>query len=98
MNTYSEFRKSNRIEHKATVMIVDEPAEYFSYGQMINYSAGGIGFWSDFAFKPWVRINIRLDNPLFKAAPKTYRGIVRWCKELEHDESQFLYGVGVKYF
>ena len=42
-------------------------------------------------------INIRFDKPLYKAAPKTYRGTVRWCKELARDDFDYLFGVGVKY-
>lgn len=93
-----EFRKSKRFEHRATVMLEDEPAGYISYGQMINFSGGGMCFGSDVAFKPEAKINIKFEKPIFKAAPKTYHVIVRWCKELADDDSKYFYGVGVKYF
>ena len=97
MNTQIDFRKSQRFEHKSTVMLEDELGGYFSYGQISNYSDGGMGFWSDVAFKQGAKIKVRLDNPLFKTAPKTYHGIVRWCKEMGDDDFQHFYGMGLKY-
>lgn len=97
MNTHIDFRKSKRFEHKTTALLEDEFGGYFSYGQIINYSDGGLCFWSDVAFKPGVKIKMSLDNPLFKTAPKSYSGIVKWCKDLADDDSQYYYGVGVKY-
>jgi hypothetical protein len=38
----TEHRKSERFEHKATVMIENEQAGHFNYGQMVNYSADGM--------------------------------------------------------
>jgi hypothetical protein len=98
MIPYREFRKSKRFEHRTTVMFEDEPTGYFSYGQMINFSNGGMCFGSDVAFKPGAKIKIKLEKPIFKAAPKTYHGKVRWCKELADDDSKYFYGFGVIYF
>jgi PilZ domain len=97
MNTQIDFRRSKRFEHKSTALLEDEFGGYFSYGQIINYSEAGVCLWSDVAFKPGVKIKISLDNRLFKAAPKSYRGIINWCKELGDGGSQYLYGVGLKY-
>lgn len=90
-------RKSKRFDYQSTIMLEDERGGYFSYGQLSNYSEGGIGFFSDFSFKPGNRIKIVLDNPPFKASPKIYRGTIQWCRESEPDGSRYLYAVGVKY-
>ena len=97
MDTQIDFRKGIRIEHKSTALIEDEFGGYFSYGQISNYSDGGVCFLSDVVFKPGTKVKIKLDNLPFKTAPKSYFGIVKWCKELGDDDSQYLYGVGLKY-
>ena len=93
----NEFRKSKRFEHKATVMLEDKGYGYLSYAQMINFSGDGMSFEADFALKPGAKINISLNKPLFKAAPRTYNAIVKWCKELSKDDSPYSYGIGAKY-
>ena len=97
MNTNTELRKVRRFDHKTTVMLENEPSGQFSYAQMINFSGGGMGFGSDFALRPGTIINIRLDKPIFRSAPKTYSAIVRWCKQLSDDNLLCPYGVGVEY-
>ena len=97
MNTYLEYRKSKRFEHKATVMLEVEPDGYFSYGQMINYSDDGMLIGSDAVFKLGTKIKINFDKPLYKAAPKTYRATVKWCNELSAEDAQYHYGIGLKY-
>ena len=97
MNTLIDFRKTKRFEHKSTAMLEDEFGGYFSYGQISNYSGGGMGFWSDVAFKQGAKIKVSLDNPPFKTAPRSYHGIVTWCKEMGDDEPHYFYKIGLKY-
>ena len=97
MNTQTEFRKTARFEHKTTLMVSDEDQKYFSYAQMLNYSAGGMCFGSDVAFKPGARVSVRMEKPLSKTAPKAFRGIVRWCKESAEEEAKYYFGVGIQY-
>ena len=97
MNASTEHRKSKRFEHKATVMIEDEAGGYLCYGQIVNYSSGGMCIGSDMTYSKDTPLNIKFNRPLFKAAPKTYRGTVRWCKELSREGFDYFYGVGVKY-
>jgi hypothetical protein len=78
-------------------MLEDEPAGYFCYGQMQNYSSGGMCVGSDMTYKRGMAVKIRFDIPVYKAAPKTYHGTVRWCKELVRDDFEYSYGVGIKY-
>jgi hypothetical protein len=97
MNTSTENRKSKRFEHKATVMIEDEAGGYICYGQMVNYSSGGMCIGSDAIYNRDTPINIKFAEALYKAAPKTYHGKVRWCKELVRGDIEYYYSVGVKY-
>ena len=93
-------RKSKRFEYKATVMLMDEPLGYISYGKMINYSYGGMLIESDTPIKHGTNINITLDKPVYKAAPKTYYGIVKWCKEIFMGDARYhygRYGIGIEY-
>ena len=93
----TDFRKSLRFEHKSTVMLSDEHSEYFSYAQMFNFSSGGLFFKSDIAYKQGTKIQIQFDNPPFQSGPKTLRSVVRWCRELTDFDSDYYYGIGVKF-
>jgi hypothetical protein len=97
MNTYTDYRKSKRFEHITTVMIEDERAGYIYYGQMLNYSSGGMCIGSDATFNKGTAIKITIDKPLYKSSPKNYHGKVRWCKELARDDFEYSFGVGIKY-
>ena len=100
MKPQLDHRKSKRFEHKATVMLKDETVGYISYGKMINYSDGGMLIESDMPCQHGTNINITLDKPEYKAAPKIYRGTVKWCNELSIEDAQYHYGnygIGVKY-
>lgn len=84
-----EFGKSERFEHGATVMLEDEAGGYFSYGQMINYSSGGMCIGADATYKKGTAVKIKFDEPLYKAAPAIYSGTVRWCKELARSDFEY---------
>ena len=92
-----DYRKSIRFEHKSTVMLTDEHSKYFSYAQMFNFSGGGLYFRSDIAYKPGTKIQIQFDNPPFNSGPKSLSSVVRWCRELTDYDSDYTYGIGVKY-
>jgi hypothetical protein len=100
MKSAIEHRKSKRFEHIATVMLKDESAGYFFYGKMINYSEGGLLIVSDTQIQHGSKINITLDKPVFKVAPQTYDGNVKWCKEMSNTDMRDnygRYGIGIKY-
>jgi hypothetical protein len=51
-------------------------------------------------FKHGVRINIIFNKPVYKAAPKSYYGTVKWCKETSTEDGQDHfgnYGIGIQY-
>ena len=97
MKTGFEHRKSKRFDHKETVMLEDMSGRFFSYGQMLNYSMGGMCVGSETIYNKGTSIKIRFGKPLYKAAPTNYSGTVRWCKEIARNDYEFSYGVGIKY-
>lgn len=97
MKTDFEFRKSKRFDHKETVMLESGSGKFFCYGQMLNYCMGGICVSSKTPYNKGTPIKIRFGKPLYKVAPSVLSGTVRWCKDLSRDDSEFSYGVGIKY-
>jgi hypothetical protein len=98
MKPQLDHRKSKRFEHKATVMLKDVTFGYICYGKMINYSDGGMLIESDTPFKHGTHISVTLDKPVYKAAPTTYLGTVKWCRECLIEDLRYhygLYGVGI---
>ena len=97
MRSTPEHRKSIRFEHKSTVMLSDEHSEYFSHAQMFNFRGDGLYFRSDVAYKQGTKIRIQFDNPPFQYGPKPLSSVVRWCRELTDYDSDYTFGVGVKF-
>jgi hypothetical protein len=52
---------------------------------------------SEVAFKPGTPIIIRIDTQPYKSAPKTYRSVVKWCKEVDDGSTSYTFGIGVKF-
>jgi hypothetical protein len=96
---YSEidYRNSKRFDHIATLMLENENTGHFMYAKMSNYSDEGLYFETDFAIRPGTVINIRLDNPPFATALNDYCAVVKWCKELGEEDTNYTFGVGVRY-
>ncbi len=42
-------------------------------------------------------VRIQFDNPPFQSGPKTLSSVVRWCRELTDYDSDYTFGVGVKF-
>ncbi|MDX1699988.1 MAG: PilZ domain-containing protein [Melioribacteraceae bacterium] len=97
MYSGTDYRKSKRFEQRATIMIEDKRAKFIYYGQMLNYSAGGMCIGSDAIFERGTPIKITFDKPLYKSSPKNFHGTVKWCNELARDDFDYLYGTGLKF-
>jgi len=93
----TDYRKSIRFEQKSTVMLSDEHSEYFSYAQMFNFRGDGLYFKCDVAYKQGTKIRIQFDNSPFQSGPKILNSVVRWCRELTDYDSDYTFGVGVKF-
>jgi hypothetical protein len=91
------FRKNKRFRHRATVILEDASSGTWSYAQTKDLSNDGMLLESEVAFKPGTKINIRFDTQPFKSAPKTYRSVVRWCKEVADEKFKHAFGIGVKF-
>ena len=92
-----EKRIAKRMVHEGTIMLCDDAAEYYTYARARNLSGDGMYFESDYGFKRGRILDIRLDNPPFKTAPKYYTATVRWCKPLSWKDPILTFGVGVKF-
>ena len=54
-------------------------------------------FKSDVAYKQGTKIQIQFDNPPFQSGPKTLSSVVIWCRKLFDYDSDYTFGVGVKF-
>ena len=91
------FRKNKRFQHRATVILEEASSGALSYAQTKDLSNDGMLLESEVAFKPGTKIIIKFDTQPFKSAPKTYRSVVRWCKEIADDRFKHTFGIGVKF-
>lgn len=91
------FRKNKRFLHQVTVILEDTNSGAWSYAQTKDLSNDGMLLESEVAFKPGTTINIKFDTQPFKSAPKTYRSVVRWCKDVSDSNSSHSFGIGVEF-
>jgi hypothetical protein len=91
------FRKNKRFQHRVTVILEEANSGALSYAQTKDLSNDGMLLESEVAFKPGTRINIKFDTQPYKSAPKTYRSVVKWCKEIADDRFKHTFGIGVKF-
>ena len=97
MVSYPDYRKSIRFDHKSAIMLKDEHLKYSFFAQMTNFCVGGLYFESDVALKRGTKIQIQFNNPPFQSGPKTLKSVVRWCRVLKDFNSNYYYGIGVKF-
>ena len=97
MSSYTDYRKSIRFEHKSAIMLSDEHLKCSFFAQMINFCVGGLYFESDVALKRETKIQIQFANPPFRSSPKALSSVVRWCRKLTDYDTDYTYGVGVKF-
>ena len=93
----SERRKNSRLNHRSTILLTDEQTGQYSYAQLNNISGDGMYIGTEYRFKPGTEIDIRFDNPPFRAAAKQYHAIIKWCRPLIGDKFAGSFGIGVKY-
>lgn len=91
------FRKNRRFLHRATVILEETNSGAWSYAQTKNFSNDGMLLESEIAFKPGTVINIKFDTQPFKTAPKNYRSVVKWCREVADETAIPTFGIGVKF-
>ena len=98
MISNSENRSCNRFRSRAIVRLEEEPdARHFYYAMMHNYSGSGMYFESLFSLNPGTNVKIKVENQPLADVPPVLSAEVRWCRELQNDNSFYCYGIGVEY-
>jgi PilZ domain len=90
-------RASQRFAHQAAVIIENCDSATYTYGRMYNYSAGGLYFESDIAFRPGTKVRVSLekaDSPLGSAH---FIASVKWCEEITAAVVLYDYGIGIEF-
>ena len=95
MKTIVEHRRTRRYNHQLTALIEDPLSGYLAYAQMVNFSGDGMGFESDVAFKPGMRLVVKLEKPIFNGCGKTYNALLIWSREKNGDDSKYPYEAGL---
>ena len=95
---YSEQRDATRLKHTASILLENFPAGAHHEAKMHNYSRGGMYFESDYAPLPGTEIYIGIEKSPYDSSPDMYRAQVRWRQKLLMQDSQYSFGVGVKYY
>lgn len=93
----SEQRHATRLKHTTSIQLENFPAGEHYEAKMHNYSRGGMYFESDYAPLPGTEIYIGIEKSPYDLSPDMYRAQVRWRQKLPDQDSQFSFGVGVKY-
>ena len=94
---HSEQRSATRLKHTTNILLENFPARARYEAQMHNYSRGGMYFESDYAPLPGTEIYIGIEKSPYDSSPDMYRAQVRWRHKLLAPDSQYTFGVGVKY-
>ena len=95
--TSEEHRAKERVKHKAKILLDNFLNNCCYEAKMLNYSAGGMYFESDYAPLPGSEVNIGIKHSPYDSGPDIYRAQVRWRTSLPQN-SKYAYGVGVRYY
>jgi len=105
---WKNFRKNRRFKTQATAVIELPDSGYWVYAEMTDFSKNGLCFETEAAIQPGTVIRIKLDKSLvssrfdksfkslFNDGYKTYNSAVKWCKQLDNDQSVSSFGIGVE--
>lgn len=96
MTATVDFRTRGRIKHKARILLDNFLNNTCHEARMLNYSAGGMYFESDYAPLPGSEVSIGIRQSPDDGGPDIYRAQVRWRTPLPLG-SKYAYGVGVSY-
>jgi len=96
MAAKNDFRAKERTKHKAKILLDNFLNNTCHEARMLNYSAGGMYFESDYAPLPGSEISIGIRHSPYDSGPDIYRAQVRWRIPLPQN-SKYAYGVGVSY-
>ena len=97
LSKMGEHRTKERVKHKAKILLDNFLNNCCYEAKMLNYSAGGMYFESDYAPLPGSEVSIGIKHSPYDSGPDIYRAQVRWRTTLPQD-SKYAYGVGVRYY
>jgi len=101
-------RKNRRFKTKATAIIEVPDSGHWVYAEMTDFNSHGLCFETEAAVQPGTVVRIKFDKSLvssrldksFKSlinnAHKSYNSTVKWCRQLDDDQSVSSFGIGVE--
>ena len=102
------YRKDRRFRTKVTAVIEVPLTGHWVYAEMTDFSSNGLCFETEASIKPGTMVRVKFDKslvssrleksiqPLFNNAYKTYSSRVKWCKQLDDDQSISSFSLGVE--
>ena len=97
MKADTHHRNSQRFSSKAPVMFEDFRTRFHYRGTLYNYSSDGGYIESDYAPRPGRKVHVKVDCLPEVITPHVYLAEIRWRKPLINNQSNYSYGVGIRY-
>ena len=97
MDSNPENRAKTRFKHESRIILEESDIGVHRDAKMLNYSEFGLYFEADFLLQIEAKIRLGIINSPFALEPdkfESYRGIVKWRRELK--QSSYYYGYGVE--
>jgi hypothetical protein len=97
MGSNSEKRDKTRFEHFSKIILENSEIGVHRDARIVNFSDNGIYIQADLRLEPEAEIRIGIQDSPFASEPnqfESYRGVVKWRKELKN--SHYYYGYGVE--
>ena len=101
-------RKNRRFKTKITAVIEVPESGHWVYANITDFSGNGLSFEIEAAIPPGTEVRIKFDKALvssrlekslkssFNGGYQTYNSTVRWCKQLDDDQTISSFGIGVQ--
>jgi hypothetical protein len=97
MASSSKNKRAKRFSLKAPIQVEDRRTGYRFSATMHNYSDKGLYFEADYALRPERKVRIKAEDPKIVSKLRSRKGVVKWRKSLNSENSPHHYGTGIKY-
>ena len=97
MNSSSERRNKTRFEHQSKIILENSEIGVHRDARMYDFSHNGLHIQADVLLERDTEIRIGIQDSPFASEPnqfESYRGVIKWRKELKN--SRYYYGYGVE--
>jgi hypothetical protein len=92
------YRRARRFKLNATAVIEIPASEHWFYTTIRDISYEGLYFETEGFLKKGAIITVKIDQPILTTDTKSYSSKIRWCKELDFENSSIsTYGIGVQF-